>query len=210
MQLFVTPASPWVRRVVVGIKELGLEDRITLIPTRWPHDWATKTTPFTPEFADATAVGRIPALVTPDGLRLVDSFVILEYLNAEHGDHRLLPAQGAARWQILSQTAIAAGALEAQISRRAELLRTSDQSADFIEKMKVRALRCFAALDNEVASFKDAPDLAQITIGAACGFADFRYAQDDWRQVAPRLASWYKTFSQRPSMLATEPAETPQ
>ena len=210
MQLFVTPASPWVRRVVVSIMELGLEDRVTFIPTRWPHDWATRTVPFTPEFASASPVGRIPALVTPEGLRLTDSVVILDYLNAEFGQHRLLPAQGEARWRILSQTALGCGVLEAQISRRAELLRTRDQSADFIEKMQARALRCFAALDDEAARFPEQPDLAQITVGAACGFADFRYAQDDWRQAAPRLADWYEVFSRRPSMLATLPAETPQ
>lgn len=210
MQLFVTPASPWVRRVVVSIVELGLQEKVSRIQTRWPHDWATKTTPFTPAFADATPVGRIPAMVTPEGLRLVDSFVIIDYLNAEHGEHRLLPAQGAARWKILSQTALATGVLEAQISRRAELLRTVDQSADFIEKMKVRALRCFEALDKDAPDFSETPDLAQITIACACGFADFRYSDDNWRDAAPRLAEWYEVFSQRPSMLATIPAETPQ
>lgn len=211
MQLFVTPASPWVRRVVVCIIELGLEDKVEMIPTRWPHEWATRTVPFAPDFAQATPVGRIPALVTGQGLRLTDSSVICDYLNAEHGQYRLLPQAGERRWQILSQVAIACGALEAQISRRAELLRTgADRSDDFIDKMKTRALRCFAALDEAAGAFGSEPDLAQITAGAACGFADFRYAQDGWRDAAPRLARWYETFAGRPSMIRTRPAETPQ
>ena len=39
MRLFVTPASPWVRRVRVMILELGIEDRFEFIQTRWPHSW---------------------------------------------------------------------------------------------------------------------------------------------------------------------------
>lgn len=210
MQLFVTPASPWVRRVVISIIELGLQDKVTMIQTRWPHNWATQTIAFDPDFARATPVGRIPALSVKGGIRLADSMTICEYLNAEHGKYRLLPREGAKRWALLSRISIAQGILEAQISRRAELLRTVNRSADFIEKMKDRGLRCFAALDEEVEAFGDDPELAQITIDAACGFADFRYAQDDWRAAAPRLARWYETFSQRPSMLSTQPAETPQ
>src|SRR5450759_5489324 len=92
MRLFTTPASPWVRKCVVSIMELGLQDRIELIPTRWPHSWATKTVKFDPAFLDATPVARIPALVTDQGLRLTDSGVICDYLNAELGGYRLLPA----------------------------------------------------------------------------------------------------------------------
>jgi len=210
MQLFVTPASPWVRRVVVSIIELGLQDKISMIQTRWPHNWATQTITFDSHFAHATPVGRIPALITSSGIRLTDSMTICDYLNAEYGQYRLLPRDGAERWVLLSRISIANGILEAQISRRAELLRTNNRSVDFIEKMKDRSLRCFAALDEEAEAFGVEPELAQITIAAACGFADFRYAQDGWRTVAPRLARWYETFSQRPSMLLTRPAETPQ
>ena len=211
MQLFATPASPWVRRVVITAIELGLEDKVSLVQTRWPHEWATRTVPFMTEFAEATPVGRIPALVTEEGLRLVDSAVICEYLNAQFGEYRLLPREGEQRWRLLQHVAVASGLLEAQISRRAELLRQpSEKSTDFIDKMKERALRCFADLDKAAASFDVQPDLAQITTAAACGFADFRYDEDHWRAVAPRLAKWYETFSQRPSMIRTQPAETPQ
>ena len=81
MLLFTSPASPWVRRCVVSAAELGLLDRIERVPTRWPHTWATQTTEYTPEFAAATPVARIPALVSDDGLRLSDSHAICDYLN---------------------------------------------------------------------------------------------------------------------------------
>lgn len=211
MRLFTTPASPWVRRCVVSIMELGLEDRVEFVTTRWPHSWATKTIAFDPAFLDATPVGRIPALVTDQGLRLTDSGAICDYLNTELGDYRLMPAVGAVRWQMLSVISITNGLVEAQISRRAELLRDAcERSNDFIEKMRQREFRCFAAIEPSVAQFGAGVDLAQIAVATACGYANFRYPGDDWRSAAPKLARWFEQFSEKPSMRATKPVETPQ
>jgi glutathione S-transferase len=52
-------------------------------------------------------------------------------------------------------------------------------------------------------------DLAQITIAVACGYESWRYG-NEWRGVTPKLAAWFDVVAQRPSMKATEPAETPQ
>ena len=209
MRLYVTPASPWVRRVVVSILELGIRDRFEFVQTRWPHTWATRMTGINPAFIEATPVARIPALVT-DGFTLTDSHSICDYLNDAFGDFRLLPREGAARWRALADIAVASSIIEAQISRRAELLRAdSERSDDFIGKMRDRELRCFEALEKQVPSFGPEFDLAQITIAVACGYEDWRYGAD-WRGPAPKLAAWYDSVVQRPSMKATQPAETPQ
>jgi glutathione S-transferase len=211
MRLFVTPASPWVRRVVLSVIELGLQDKVELIQTRWPHRWATQTVDFSPQFIDATPVARIPALVTDDGLRLVDSGVICDYLNAEFGGYKLLAQSGASRWNLLAIISIVNGLVEAQISRRAETLRADfERSNDFIQKMRDREDRCFRALDPAAASFGHDVDLAQISVATACGFADFRYPGEEWRSSAPALARWFERFSERPSMRQTMPRETPQ
>ncbi len=209
MRLYVTPASPWVRRVRVAILELGIEDRFEFVQTKWSHDWATRAVEHRPDFLEATPVVRIPALVADD-FTLTDSHSICDYLNGEHGGFRLLAREGATRWRALADTAIACGIIEAQISRRAELLRSEDErSDDFIGKMKDRELRCFAALEKRVQHFGAAFDLAQITTAVACAYESWRYG-DEWHGVAPKLAAWYDRVAQRPSMKATEPAETPQ
>ncbi len=211
MHLYVTPASPWVRRVRVTILELAIEDRFEFVQTRWPHSWGTQTvTTLAPDFAAATPVARIPALVT-DSVTLTDSHAICDYLNAEFGGLRLLAREGAARWQALSTIAIASGNLEAQIMRRAELLRADkERSNDFIAKMRDRQMRCHAAIEKDhLIAFGDAFDLAQITTAVACGYDEWRYGPG-WRDAAPKLAAWYDKVAARPSMKATEPAETPQ
>lgn len=209
MRLYVTPASPWVRRVRVTILELGIEDRFEFVQTRWPHSWGTQTVAMPADFTAATPVLRIPALVT-DTVTLTDSHAICDYLNAEFGSYRLLAREGAARWQALSTMALANAVLEAQIMRRAETLRADkERSDDFIAKMRDRTFRCFAALETHLGTFGSTFDLAQITTAVACGYDDWRYGPD-WRTAAPKLATWYDSVTERPSMKVTSPAETPQ
>jgi glutathione S-transferase len=210
MKLFVTPASPWVRRVRVCILELGIEDRFEYAQTRWPHAWGTQTVKMPDDFTAATPVMRIPALVT-ESVTLTDSHAICDFLNAEFGRFRLLAAQGHSRWQALAAIAIASGNIEAQIARRAELLRGDvNRSDDFIAKMRDRQMRCHAAIEKDhLPHFGETFDLAQITTAVACGYDEWRYGPD-WRRAAPRLSAWYDRVAQRPSMKATEPAETPQ
>jgi glutathione S-transferase len=194
---------------MVSILELGIRDRFEFVQTRWSHKWGTQAVPHSPDFLEATPVVRIPALVTPD-FSLTDSHSICDYINGELGGFRLLAREGPARWRALADIAIAGGIIEAQISRRAELLRSeSERSNDFIAKMRDRELRCFAALEQRVPEVGAAFDLAQITMAVACGYESWRYG-DAWRGVAPKLAAWYDVVATRPSMKVTEPAETPQ
>jgi glutathione S-transferase len=48
-------------------------------------------------------------------------------------------------------------------------------------------------------------DISAITLGVALGYLDFRMPELAWRNNRPALATWYETFSQRKSMLATVP-----
>lgn len=217
MKLFHTPASHFVRKCTVTIKELGLEDRVEIITTKWPHSWGTETVPFRPDFVEATPIARIPALVTEDGERLTESSLICEYLNDELGNYRLCPQSGRERWRILSVMSVAtSGVMESQVMRRAELLRKREDSQNkqefspgYVKKMMERQDRCYKRLDELSHDFRADIDLGQISAGCACAISDFRFPEDDWRAIAPNLARWYDTFRRRPSMRQTEPAETP-
>ena len=198
MKLFHTPASPFVRKCSVAIRELGLEDRVEIIPTKWPHSWGTETVPYREDFLAATSL-------------------ICEYLNDELGAYRLCPQSGRERWHILSVVSVAtSGIMECQVMRRAEMLRKRDASQNkqefspsFVRKMMERMDRCYKRLDELSRDFRADVDLGQIAAGCACGVSDFRFPEDDWRAIAPNLARWYEKFRRRASMRATEPGETP-
>lgn len=209
MKLFWTPASPFTRKVVVTARELGLWDRIEIAPTVWPLDWGYATVAFTEGLAEANPIARIPTLITDDGAAIGDSTLICQHLNEIALGKSLIP-DGASRWQMWSLYAIADGLLEAQIAMRAEMLRPEGSWSDgFLDKQRDRIMRCFDHIEARVDELEGALDLAQITVGIACGYQDWREWLDDFRPGRDRLAHWYAEFAERPSMRETEPQETP-
>jgi glutathione S-transferase len=214
MKLYWTPASPFTRKVSVSAQELGLSDRIEVIPTKWPLVWAYSTIAFTAGLAEANPVARIPTLVTDAGVPLGDSTLICQHLDMVAGGGRLIPS-GDAAWRMWSIYAVADGLLEAQVAMRAERLRsTANQSEGFLSKQRDRIRRCFDRLEEHAGELDCAPDaipnLAMITAGVACGYQDWREWLFDFREGRPRLAAWAARFSERPSMASTKPSETPE
>jgi glutathione S-transferase len=95
--------SPFVRRVAISMKLLGLE---------FEHcNWSIGRD--FDRVRDYNPLGRVPALVRDDGEALIDSAAILDYLDELAGPARaLLPANGAPRRAALRLMAIATGAAE--------------------------------------------------------------------------------------------------
>ena len=72
LKLWYSPASPFVRKVLVFAHEAGLEDSIALVPG---DVWAPET-----EVTKDNPLGKVPALVTPDGV-FAGSYLCCEYLD---------------------------------------------------------------------------------------------------------------------------------
>lgn len=210
MKLFWTPASPFTRKVCIAARELGLWERIEVVPTTWPLDWGYRTVDFTPGLAEANPVARIPTLVTDTGHALGESTLALLHLDMLAGGNRLIPA-GDDKWRMWSLYAVADGLIEAQVGMRAELLRpAATRSEDYVAKQRVRIARCLDAIEARAEELDGPLDLAQIAAGVACGYQDWRDWLEDFRPGRPALAAWYDRFARRPSMQATEPQDTPE
>jgi glutathione S-transferase len=210
MKLFWTPASPFTRKVGVVARELGLWDYIEILPTTWSLEWGYQTVPFTPGLAEANPVARIPTLITVGGDALGDSTLACLYLNDVSNDTKLIP-DSEKKWRMWSLYVIADGMLEAQILMRAEHLRPRDIRSDsFLHKQRDRIARCLDAMEARAGELDDPLDLAQITVGVACSYQDWRDWLDDFRPGRPRLTDWYARFSERDAMKITEPQETPE
>ena len=200
MKLTDSPASPFVRKVKVLSMETGLDSRIELV--------SLAVADLPPELLAMNPIGKIPALITDDGLRLDDSPLICEYLDSLHDGPKMIPESGAERWRVLNVEAIVDGFLDAAVARRGEMSRPDgERSPPNIEKLRLRMERCLDDLEAIVDSLGDTFDLAQICTGVACGYADFRWAAEPWRSNRPKLTAWYESFAQRPSMQATVPEE---
>jgi hypothetical protein len=59
------------------------------------------------------------------------------------------------------------------------------------------------ALDSLEASPPTSLTIGEISLGSALAHLDFRFADEPWRPGRPKLAAWFQTFSERPSMQAT-------
>ncbi len=203
MRLHYSYASPYVRKVMAVAIETGQEKKLELT--------ARKVSPVAPD-ADVSRdnpLGKVPCLVTDDGLALFDSRVICEYLDGLHGGPKMFPAAGPARWTALRRQAEGDGILDAGILARYEMLLRPEARRwpDWIEGQKAKMTRALDALEGEAASFGDTVDIGTLALGCALGWLDFRYAADDWRAGRPKLAAWFETFAKRPSMTTTVPRE---
>lgn len=200
MKLHFSPTSPYVRKVRVVAAEKGLAERIELLANSpWLENDLPKDNPS----------GRVPTLVTDDGMALFDSRVIAEYLDEIGSGGKLFPA-GARRWPVLRTAAIAEGILDAGVSIANERRKDKAHWSDwYIGRQKDKINRSLDLLERETGSLSGAIDIAQIGVGVALGYIAFRNHVDDWRKGRPQLAAWYEIFGKRPSMTATEPKEPP-
>ena len=165
-----------------------------------------------PVAPDSTVVadnplGKIPCLISEEGLALYDSRVICEYLDSRHSGHKLLPHEGPTRWIARRRQALADGICDASILCRYEtFLRPKDrQWQDSIDGQTQKVHRALDRLEQEVETFPVLPDIGQIAVGVALAYRDFRFGYDNWRASRPALAAWYEGFAQRPSMQLTVP-----
>lgn len=199
MRLFYSPASPYVRKVLVAAHELGLADRMELVPTGvWGDDG---------RYRAVNPLCRIPALELDDGRVLVDSLVICCHLDGLHDGPALLPgSDGKAPVEELHLHAVANGILDAALTLRLDQRRGLDRPNDPAMLRQYDAIH--AALDyfnRDLAPVADRVGLAAITLGVACDYLDFRFPDLDWRSARPALAAWHQRFADRASMRATQP-----
>jgi glutathione S-transferase len=201
MKLHWSPRSPFVRKVMIAAHETGLVERLTCMRT------VVAMTAPNSELLPDNPLSKIPTLVLDDGSPLYDSAVICEYLDTLHDGPKLFPADPKARWTALRRHALGSGLLDLFILWRNERERPQP-SQPHLDAYAVKYESALNALEKETAAIATTPfGIGHIAIGCALSYADFRFADLDWRAEHPQLAAWHKSFSQRPSARATEAVE---
>jgi len=200
MKLYHSPASPFVRKVVVLLHELEQFDAVEL---------ATVTTTALASDAGlmaANPLARLPALERPDGVTLYDSRVITAYLDDLY-EGGMYPT-GPRRWETLTLEATGDGIMDSAVSMIYEVrLRDAAQVSDaWIEAQWAKVGRGLDALNTRWMSHLSGPvGAGHISVACALGYLDFRHETRNWRQGREALAAWYDSFAARPSMVSTAP-----
>jgi len=201
MKLYLSPLSPFARKVRIVARETGLAARIEEIPVTVSPVKANA------EVGRANPLAKVPTLVLDDGSALFDSPVVCEYLDSLHAGRKLFPPAGEARWTALKLQAVGDGILEAAVLARYEtaLRPQALQWADWIAGQRAKWHAGLDLLERSGAALAGEPTIGSITAACALGYLDFRYGDEDWRASRPALARWYAAFSARESMRATVP-----
>jgi len=198
MKLYGSLTSPYVRKARILIREKDLACEF-VVADAWAADSPIPA---------LNPLGKVPVLALDNGALLFDSPVIVEYLDA-HKAPALLPAAGDARWEMLRWQALADGILDAVVVRLLESRRpVAQQSSDNLRRQEEKVARSLEYIARRLSNgpwlMSDRFTLADLAIGVALEYTDFRYPHD-WRRRHPRLGSWLAGIGARPSFIETLP-----
>ncbi|MDE1173215.1 MAG: glutathione S-transferase [Parvibaculaceae bacterium] len=199
MKLFYSPTSPFARKVRVLVHEKGCAEQVEYILAATMEDPAA--------LHAANPLGRVPALITPEGTPVIESDVICAYLDEVLPGQKLIPSEGPAHWQSLYRQSLGDGIMEAAIRLIYEKNRPeSERSAMWMARWKRAIDRSVIALEADMGVAQSGLDIGGIAVACALGYIDFRHPDIEWRANAPRLSGWYATMSARPSFVESNPA----
>ena len=201
MKLTFSPASPFARKVRIAAIELGLIDKIELMPVT--------VAPATRDdaYSKITPLKKLPVLILDDGDVMVDSYVIVEYLDELAGGGRLIPATGPLRWTIKRDHSLLQGMLDAMLLCRYEnLVRPQElRWKAWSDDHWNRAWIGMAHFENHPEMLARPFDISQIGLTCVLGYADFRFADCGWRKAYPNLAAFHERMLARPSVKISLP-----
>jgi glutathione S-transferase len=204
MKLIGSYASPFVRKARIVLVEKRIEYEFVVDN---PNDAGSRVSDFNP-------LGKVPVLVTDDGASIYDSSVIVEYLDTVSPVGRLIPEPGRQRIQVKRWEALADGLMEAAVLSVLERRRPAEQqSREWIERQNRKVNQGLRAASHDLAERTwcagDAYTLADIALGCALGYLNFRFPDLDWRAQYPNLKRHANKLFKRAPFEATEPRDPP-
>ena len=203
MKLIGSATSPYVRKVRIVMAEKKLDYHFVLEDV-----WSERT-----GISDANPLGKVPCLIMEGGEALFDSRVIVEYLDTLSPVGKLIPAMGRERAEVKTWEALADGVMDAAILARMEAVWTQRTEAQRSQAWIDRQLgKVSAAVTAVSAGLADKPyctgihlSLADIAVGCALSYLDFRFPQIAWRDEHTGLVRLLDKLEQRPSFADTAP-----
>jgi glutathione S-transferase len=202
MKLIGALTSPYVRKVRIVLAEKKLDYQFVLEDV-WASDAIRQANP----------LGKVPCLVLEGGEAVFDSRVIVEYVDTLSPVGKLIPANGRERAEVRTWEALADGVMDAAILARLEATWHARGDAQRCQAWIERQLgKVDAALAAMSQGLGDKPycagihlTLADIAVGCALGYLDFRFPQIDWRTRHPNLARLAKKLEARQSFIDSAP-----
>ena len=204
MKLIGNNASPYVRKVRIVLAEKKLDYQYAIV-----NPWSADST-----IVESNPLGKIPCLVLEGGEALFDSRVIVEYVDTLSPLAKLIPAVGRERAEVKTWEALADGLLDAALAARMETAwpaRLPEQQCQaWIDRQLGKINLSLKAMSHGLAEKPFCNgihlSLADIAVGSALGYLNFRFPQIKWREDQGNLAKLFDKLSARQSFVDTFPA----
>ncbi len=202
MKLIGSLTSPYVRKVRIVMAEKKLDYQFELEDV-WGNDAILALNP----------LGKVPCLVLEGRETVFDSRVIVEYLDSRSPVGRLIPEPNRERTEVRTWEALADGVLDAAILARLEATWPGRAEQERSGAWIARQLsRVHASLASMSATMGERAwccgthlSLADIAVGCALGYLDFRFPHIAWRGAHPNLMRLFDKLAVRQSFIDTAP-----
>ncbi|WP_416896747.1 MAG: glutathione S-transferase family protein [Minwuia sp.] len=196
MKLFYTQNSPYARRPRLVARTARLEiEEVDMSPL------ADRVG----ELLDLGPGGKVPGLLTDSGVYLTETLLITRYLNDAAGG-KLTPREADRAEKVLEMEGIGSLLMDSLFTRSHEKRRDDgEKSQALIDKEGARAARCYDALNERLTNQPTVLDFGTIAAISALGYADWRHADDNWREGRPGLANWFNEMMVNPAVAETAP-----
>lgn len=201
MRLIGSLSSPYVRKARIVLAEKKIDYKLEL-----ENVWAADT-----NIHASNPLGKVPCLVMEEGAAMFDSRVICEYVDTLSPVGKLIPASGRERVEVRCWEALGDGVLDAAVAIRLEhtLREPAMRSQSWIERQQHKINDALVAISNGIGNkpwcVGNHYTLADIAVGCALGYLDFRMPELNWREVHPNLEKHFAKLSLRPSFIDTVP-----
>lgn len=203
MQLIGMLDSPYVRRVAICLKLLGLPYEHRSLSVFRTFD----------EFSAINPVVKAPTLVADDGTVLMDSTLILQYLESlVDAERRLVPMAPEARLRALRLTSLALAACEksVQLVYERELRPSEKRHSPWTDRVRTQLHAAFQALELELAQVPLVATPDQIgehgvTVAVAWRFHQLMLPEIDFGDQFPELANFSAQAEALPAFRETPP-----
>jgi glutathione S-transferase len=157
-------------------------------------------------------IGKVPCLVMEDGEAVFDSRVICEYVDTLSPVGKLIPPSGRERVEVRCWEALADGVMDAAVLIRLEgTQRTETQRCEpWLARQRRKIGEGLTAMSQGLGTRTwcagNHYTLADVAVGCALGYLEFRMPDLDWRDQHPNLDRHFQKLMQRQSFIDTIPA----
>lgn len=199
MKLYVTPMSPYARLARIMVIEKGLGDRVEVIQA--------KTRTAGSPYYQINPSGRVPYLVTDDGMGMEDSPLICAYLDSLDGKPRFHHPSRETDWAYRRVEASARSLCDGITVWTREMARPESERSPTVLAHEVARMQRLADLFETLVSdplLQGAPTMAHFILTVALDVALTR-GPGSLTASRPQLADWHRRMSELPSLRAVTP-----